>query len=782
MSARRAIAWTGALGLIACTSGIVGRAPSPTPTDAPFPSDSPSPIPVGGLDVPLAVKEVAGVGSDGFPVSAVVPLPYGRYPDLSKLRVVDGAGAEVPAQLSVLDRHWAKDGSVRHAFVTLMPTVAAFTGPGTGVTTLHLRDDAAPKAPRVAVQLTDTAAAIAIDTGALVLRVEKSPLRIVTPAGAIDPVFLDQSGQPQRSFDRSDVRIEIEERGPLMAQLRISAPTLHAAGGRTKHGWALRLWAYAGKSYLKLDYQLQNSAKNETIPPPLFFKGLSLELATGQATTARTQRTSVPDAEPSTLALGALDAGPVQAMIRHFHPLWPNGLAVDATGKLSVELWPSWSAQDFGGQLSPANLYWLNDMQQVVKEVLFHFGPLGAAELSALSKTFELHPVVTLPVSWWADTGVTLDLGGVLPLREKLSRTDARTPPYARYSNGAEMVTPWRAKLGWNAFGADLSRRDHPNTTGGWPPSVSRFFASEDPADYWFAEDFAMAELNVMPEWLSEYSYQADFARLKLTENPYGSYSWRTFDANYGYNPAPGYSAVPGSGQIAKPRDDQHGWFYHVGEAYYVSGNPWIRDWYRFVAEFRRTRLNQKDPFPDMSGRATGHALNHAIQAYRITGDREILSLIHQYAVSHLVPDVDPVLGGRRSFMSGGELQKSEAVFQLGYLARALIDYLEEIPDQDEAVMNLVGGFVRWNVRNANFGYYQEVDAVNLKSDGSGLIFCDPQAWWVLKTQDRAAYDHLQSYVSSGLGGGARPYGNVAQWSGDFNGRLVTKVLSRGPP
>lgn len=59
---------------------------------------------------------------------------------------------------------------------------------------------------------------------------------------------------------------------------------------------------------------------------------------------------------------------------------------------------------------------------------------------------------------------MTLDLGGALPL-QKLGRTDARTPPYARYSNGAEMMMPWRSKLGWNAFGADLSRRDHPNTT-----------------------------------------------------------------------------------------------------------------------------------------------------------------------------------------------------------------------------------------------------------------------------------------------------------------------------
>lgn len=97
--------------------------------------------------------------------------------------------------------------------------------------------------------------------------------------------------------------------------------------------------------------------------------------------------------------------------------------------------------------------------------------------------------------------------------------------------------------------------------------------------------------------------------------------------------------------------------------------------------------------------------------------------------------------------------------------------------------MNIVGGFVRWNVHNANFGYYQEVDVVNPKSDGSGLIFCDPQAWWVLKSRrSRRLRPPQEASASSGLGGGERPYGNVAQWSGDFNGRVVTKAPGRGPP
>lgn len=745
-------------------------APSPSPTIGP-----------GMLDLPLTVKEVAGVGSDGFPVSVVVPMPFGRLMDADKLRVVDSGGAEVPSQIGVLERHWAKDGSIRHLMIHLQPTVPAFSGAGSGTAVLHLRDDTPRAIPSTVVAVNEGAGTIELDAGPAKLKITKSPLAIEGPTGPIQAIFTDADGQEQRSFDRSDLSFEIEERGPLVAIVRISAPTI-AAGPATRHGWALRLYAYAGKPYFKLDLQLQNSAKDVVYPPPLFFHGYRLELPATAPAQAASLRAQVVSVDPKSLPLGALDGGSAQAFIRHFQVMWPNGLSLDSSGKLSVELWPSWSAQDDMDQISPTGLYWLNDMQAVVKEVLLRYGTTSPAELSALSKTLETHPVITLPTSWWADTAVSLDLGGLFPVHERLTHGDDRLPPYSRYSMGDQMAVSFRSKMGWNAFGADLTRRNQPNTTGGWPPSVSRFLVTEDPADYWYAEDFAMAELNVMPEWVAGYTYADDFAKLQLTENPYGSYSWRKFDGTYGYNQVPGYSAVAGSRQIAKPRDDQHSWFYHVGEAYVLTGNPWIRDWYRFIAQYRRTRLHQKDPFPDMSGRATGHALSQAIWAYRVLGDKEILDLFKTYVVERIKPDVDPMLGGRRSHLEGGTVSDNEATFQLGYLARSLINYLEELPAEDAEAKAIVGGFVHWNVSHGNFGYYQKINDVTAASDGSGLIFCDPQAWWVLKSGERAPYDHLKTYMEHGIGTGMKPYGDPAHWSGDFNGRAVMTMLNKGAP
>ena len=99
----------------------------------------------GALNVPLEVKETAGVGADGFPITVVVPLPYGEYQNVDQFRVVDSGGRTVPAQFDALNRWWGRDGSIRHVKIEFQPSVAAFTGSGTGITQYFLRDDGSGK-------------------------------------------------------------------------------------------------------------------------------------------------------------------------------------------------------------------------------------------------------------------------------------------------------------------------------------------------------------------------------------------------------------------------------------------------------------------------------------------------------------------------------------------------------------------------------------------------------------------------------------------------------------
>ena len=97
----------------------------------------------GILNVPINVKETAGVGAKGYPVSAVIPLPFGKYQGTEKFRLVDSEGNEAPAQFEVLNRWWSRGNSIRHLLVHFQPSLSAFSSPGSGITTYYLRDDSA---------------------------------------------------------------------------------------------------------------------------------------------------------------------------------------------------------------------------------------------------------------------------------------------------------------------------------------------------------------------------------------------------------------------------------------------------------------------------------------------------------------------------------------------------------------------------------------------------------------------------------------------------------------
>ena len=64
-------------------------------------------------------------------------------------------------------------------------------------------------------------------------------------------------------------------------------------------------------------------------------------------------------------------------------------------------------------------------------------------------------------------------------------------------------------------------------------------------------------------------------------------------------------------------------------------------------------------------------------------------------------------------------------MFQIGYLCRSLISYLNEIPVRDQTTYDLIVGFIRWNLNYARYGYYNQLTNVNTVSNGTAMTFCD---------------------------------------------------------
>ena len=200
------------------------------------------------------------------------------------------------------------------------------------------------------------------------------------------------------------------------------------------------------------------------------------------------------------------------------------------------------------------------------------------------------------------------------------------------------------------------------------------------------------------------------------------------------------------TGPDARPRDDAHGWYYHVRESYYATANPWIKDWYQFIGEYRKGFLAQH---LDLASRAVGHALASAIDAYRVTGDTEILRLAHRDINARLRKQQDPRYGFRNSLCCG---KFGEAAFQAGYLARAVIDFLEEVDENSQPyadAFQLLSGLMEWNLHFSNFSYYLDATKGEIgKSHGTGLTFVDPQAWYYWHTGKQRYWDQL-AQVSS---------------------------------
>jgi hypothetical protein len=804
------------------------------------------------LDLPVTVKECAGVGAKGYPVTVVVPLERGRYTDTRSFRLVDAAGKTVPAQIGVLNRWWADpDRSIRHLVIHFQPTVGPFTRPGTGTAAYRLRDDGDGTWPKTPLTVADGDDAVTMVTGPLKVAVRKTRFNIldriwhdtngdgkflpdeevISASDRNGGIYRDRFGV-QRDTARDDVLLTIEEAGPMRAVIRAEAVTRYKDEKNHTHGWAVRIYAYAGKPFVKIDYQLQNSSKDFTWTGPMYFESMDLAfklnlaqdakatigLGNGKVTAQSVALqpglrqtwhdkfavTALADVKPPLPAGkvpdGFLDVSDskrgMTAVVRHFWEMWPNGIKVEAGNKLSVELFPEWSAMlckgegarweragyPFKNELSPTGLYWLDDMRHVYKEVLLHFhGPKTTPnEMITLARTFDEHPVATLPTGWYAKTRATLHYDGHVPYTQRVADKDLRGPIYSRGNYNIRSCNAYI--FNWNNFHiARIKRRWKTNAHGSWPLSGSALVATENPSDYWYAERLAIGELNGMAQWMAQYKHDRYFAKLKLDQAPYiqdWPHLWRHF-AGFKhrtrwkwYYPLLRTKYLPGTGLTAGAKDDQHAWHYHVEEAYYFTANPWIRDWYEFVAEFRRTTLDVTDRYPSLgTSRGVGHPLSNALQAYHVTGDTSILRRLRERLVRTERRAMNPYLG------------RYHGIGASGYYMQMLITFMQDVERCDRQAwaeaFAVASGLVEANVAVGNFAY----SARSNKSSATAQEFADCQAWYYRNTGKPHVYDHLKQYITTGINGGQRPkYCSFDNWRGAWTGRMGQYVMTHPKP
>jgi len=787
--------------------------------------------PVSTQGVNLKVKDVGGVGALGYPVTAVIPLEYGKFQDTNGFRILDPAGESVAAQFEVVNRWWARDGSIRHVAVHFQATV-----PPGGMSLYAFETTGGNVAPAKGVTVSQAGSIVTVDTGALKFTVNKDAFnlldevwldtngdgsyatseRIVNAGASTGPVFTGRlAGDIQRARDRNDLRLVVEETGPMRAVIRVSGLTRYVSTTNHTHGFAVRLYAYAGQSMVKVDYQLQNSAKNVRHSWPLYFEDVSLNVKpnlTSPTVRIAPQAGNVwsgslgsgrylfQDTFESAAARNSSDNGSLKSgtnergepsygwadvsdsqrgvfvTIRRMAQMWPNGIEVKGDGEVAVRLWPKWSAQYHNNSLSSTGLYWLEDMQHVYKEALlwFHGPDVSSNELDNLARNFETHPIPFVPTSWYDRTRVTLDLDGILPSSEPEDEGDTKKMEFYReeLDPGSSLYT-----FGWRDFGSKSGNKGG-GAAGGWPMSSACIVGTERIDRWLMAEYFILDDLNCRPESLAEYRHADDFEVVQPVQR-YSSQVWRWPEAELLRDDGP-YLAAPylsgtGWSQFAV-KDNQHLWTYNVEEFYYFSYNLWIKDWYQDLGQLRlserfSTTLSEHwwNAF-DFSNATRGeaHTWGNLLQCYRVTGDPDLLE--------HIKSRMNDSLWPARNLQWGVFKEVDANPFEKGFMARAMICLMMEtrggLPQLHDQAFQIMWGLADWNSNVATWCYWYDPTKYTpgtAPSSGSSTTLADAVAWFGLKTGNTRLLDEVRTYVTEGVNGGERAYGQIYDWSNDMD-------------
>lgn len=457
---------------------------------------------------------------------------------------------------------------------------------------------------------------------------------------------------------------------------------------------------------------------------------------------------------------------------RYFWEMWPNGLEIDTGNVLYVRMLPKWDAGYYwynewtrGSFIkSTTGLHWLDDMQHLTKEYLysFHAGAVDAAHAAVAAGQFQKNPVGVVPTSWWSQTRVTADMGGVIPLTEPAPSPVSTNPEY--------MTGGTASAFNWCNFQAGIISGGGPMAscaTGGIPFASHRFLATENPQYYYQDRAYSLGELNNRPQQMGS---EADFNNtdiFQFTTMPYSpepncNYSWRPGWSGYGptaFKITAPY--LPGSGPHGwTSRDFEHMWFYHVEDFYYYDGMPSIRDWYQWLGQFAKVLPYDRgdNRMWRVATRGHGHLLSVMMGAYKMLGDSSFLdaATVHMYK---LRAQQNPG-NGQVTPLSDGN---GEGGLHVAYVARALIRYMEEqknksCRDYVEA-FGLLEGLIQWNYNWGRYPYYTQPGVRGTGFSGTAMVLADPEIWLYLHTGYTPYKTQTRAYAD------AKIYGDLLKWN-----------------
>ncbi len=244
--------------LAARQATTVPRASSP-PSPAPTPLRTGTTPGASGLDVPLTVRETAGVARAQEPVTSGVPIPRSAsLVDLARLRLLDANGKPVAAQFTPLARWGGAPGDatkpVRWLLLDFQASVTA-----NGVAQYRLVDSGGALPGLPALSVSESANAIVVNTGAAQFSISKSDGQLSAPNLA-SPMYGQAVDTRGATFTTAGpVTATVAMQGTLRTAIQVQGAYRAATGQALLH-YTSRYWFYAGQPTVRLFHTVENNS------------------------------------------------------------------------------------------------------------------------------------------------------------------------------------------------------------------------------------------------------------------------------------------------------------------------------------------------------------------------------------------------------------------------------------------------------------------------------------------------------------------------------------------
>ena len=338
-----------------------------------------SPFHAAGVEVPLSVRETAGIDRHQWPMRTGVPLPKGSAKSVEKLQILDSQGRFVPALFSVANR-W-EDGSIQWVHCDFAATVSA-----NSQSAYELREVVAlPEFPSP-MGFIPRGKAFEVITGPLRFSIGGESNQLldevwvdegwgynfnertkILDSGNFD-LLLTSEGRAFRTKHWTQNRIEVEEHNAMRATVKISGSFTLADSKERRLDYVARLTTYGGKTFFKLELTLLNRRDADF---PIDELSLSFRLNLDL-----TQQKFVLGGEPQDHT-GNFENAPQATLVQDSAALYSVSGAAQGSGsgKSARVGWVDLSDGELGlsaavkwfGQLYPKELQVRNDATLVVK-------------------------------------------------------------------------------------------------------------------------------------------------------------------------------------------------------------------------------------------------------------------------------------------------------------------------------------------------------------------------------------------------------------------------------